>query len=212
MPEVVVVPLAGAAPSKPKQHLAPAGVVYLTKRISVTTDTSVIGMPEGTRVDVIERRGGRIAGQIGPMAVEIAEEDTSNDLDLIAGIVKKRAEAEATLTSKVDPLQEAGIHLPEAKPPTLEERKVARLEKLKKVHELQTRIEDARKQLAELNTLKIETFRKNLSKAKSNEKKTGKEKIEVLDPALDTSIQDLKDSIERDQKELVELRFSLGLG
>ncbi|CAN5605241.1 hypothetical protein BH09VER1_BH09VER1_21080 [soil metagenome] len=210
-PEIVVVPLESADPPKPPARLAPDGVVYLTKRISVTTDTSVIGVPEGTKVIVLAREAGRITGQVGGMVLDIPEAETSNDLDLITAILKKRSAEAAAASNKVDPLQAAGITLPEAKPPTVAERRATRVEGIKKIQELQTKIEDDKKQLAELNTLKIETIRKSLGKPKGPHKKNDKSKVEVLDPALDSSILDLKDSIEKAEKEIAALKLSLGL-
>lgn len=185
--------------------------MYLTKRISVTTDTSVLGIPEGTRVDIVDRKGGRIAGQIEGMVLELREDEVTNEVDQIEAILKQRAEAEARLTKKADPLEEAGIHLTPPKPPTPEERRAARLEKLKKIQALETSVEDAKKQLSELNTLKIEKIRKSLSQAKSRDRKTGKEKPEEPDSALDASLDDLRETIEKGQKEIAELKASLGI-
>lgn len=64
-----------AAPAAPK--VAPAGTVYLAKRITVTSDTGISSFPRGTLVVVTSKKGGRIQGSIGGTKVELSEAETA---------------------------------------------------------------------------------------------------------------------------------------
>lgn len=206
---VVAPPISAPPPVQPR--LSPEGVVYLTKRISVTTESSVVGVPEGTRIVVLSRDSGRITGHIDGLVVEVAEADTSRDLDRISAILTKRAQAEA-VAEQADPLKAAGIEVPEVKPLTLEEKKANRLAAWRKIQELQTNIEAAQKQLAELKSEKIELIRKSLPTKKGKVKEKPKAPEQDITPAIQGKIDELRMDLEKMQKDLAEARRAVGLG
>jgi hypothetical protein len=71
-------PSVPAVPAAPK--VAPAGTVYLAKRITVTSDTGISSFPRGTLVVVTSKKGGRIQGSIGGAKVQLSEADTASVL------------------------------------------------------------------------------------------------------------------------------------
>ena len=76
------------------RRLAPPGVYYLVNRISVTTDSGVIGVNAGTKVLVLERQeNGELKVTDGPDDFIVAASEITNDLDVVARIVRQQASA-----------------------------------------------------------------------------------------------------------------------
>lgn len=74
-PARAVVP---AAPAAPK--VAPPGMVYLAKRITVTKETGLASYPKGTLVVVKSKAGGKIRGSINGVNVELSEAEATTVL------------------------------------------------------------------------------------------------------------------------------------
>lgn len=70
--------VAPAAPAAPK--IAPAGMVYLAKRITVTKETGLSSYPKGTLVVVKSKAGGKIRGSINGVNVELSEAEATTVL------------------------------------------------------------------------------------------------------------------------------------
>ncbi len=66
------------APSSPK--VAPAGMVYLAKRITITRETGLASFPKGTLVVVKSKAGGKIRGSIQGLNVELSEAEATTVL------------------------------------------------------------------------------------------------------------------------------------
>lgn len=65
-------------PAEPK--VAPAGMVYLAKRITVTKETGLASFPKGTLVVVKSKAGGKIRGSIQGVNVELSEAEATTIL------------------------------------------------------------------------------------------------------------------------------------
>lgn len=66
---------AQSTPSGPRT--APAGMVFLTKRVTVTRDTGLTSFPEGTLILVKSRAGGTIRGVVRGIPVEVPAAQTA---------------------------------------------------------------------------------------------------------------------------------------
>ena len=86
----------------PERRLSPAGVFFLTERISTPTDAGVTAFPPGTRVKMIKENG--------PVAhvrtddnqeFDIARSHLTNDLDAAAKVIKSDASSQAQTTRRM---------------------------------------------------------------------------------------------------------------
>ena len=96
-PETVAEP-AAAPPAPPEKHLAPDGVFYVLKRISITTDSGVIGIPVGTKVTRL-KPGPPMRVTNGEREFDVQADAVTNDLDIAAQTFKLNGEQEAELTA-----------------------------------------------------------------------------------------------------------------
>ena len=68
---------------KPDTHrYAPAGVYFLTHRVSLTSSTGVRGFPPGTCVRLVSERGDTLRVREGDTEMDIARNRLTNDLDI----------------------------------------------------------------------------------------------------------------------------------
>ena len=56
---------------------APAGMIFLAKRITVTRDSGLTSFPAGTLLLIKSKANGKIRGSINGVTVEVAEKETS---------------------------------------------------------------------------------------------------------------------------------------
>lgn len=54
---------------------APAGMVYLARRMTITRETGITSLPEGTLVIVKSRNGGKVQASIRGLSLELGEGD-----------------------------------------------------------------------------------------------------------------------------------------
>ena len=67
-----------AAPATPAPlRTAPNGMVFLSKRITVTRESGLSGYPAGTLILVKSKAGGKVRGSINGVVVEVSENDTA---------------------------------------------------------------------------------------------------------------------------------------
>ena len=64
--------------------VAPAGTYYLLQRISVTTDTGILGMPPGTKVTVVSTTAGGMRVTDGQNQFNVDASQVTNDLAVAA--------------------------------------------------------------------------------------------------------------------------------
>ena len=79
----------------PKPRLAREGTVYLLRRVAVTTENSLYGFAEGSEVNVIEERSGKLLVETQGLRFEIDQEYATCDLDQRDTVLARAAEREA---------------------------------------------------------------------------------------------------------------------
>jgi hypothetical protein len=81
------------APEPETRHLAPDGVLYITRMVSVTTNDGIKGIAPGTKVTVIEQAPGGYKVTDGTSDFSVAEEQVTNDLDLAGALQRHDVQA-----------------------------------------------------------------------------------------------------------------------
>ena len=79
----------------PKPRLAREGTVYLLRRVAATTENSPYGFAEGSEVNVIEERSGKLLVETQGLRFEIDQEFATCDLDQRDTVLARAAEREA---------------------------------------------------------------------------------------------------------------------
>ncbi len=92
-PLIEVPPAVTAAPAAPPRELAPAGRFYLRRKMSVETDSGIVGYPPGSMVTLTARDQYRTAD--GNLLTAI-EADVTNDLAEVRQLVSADAAQQAT--------------------------------------------------------------------------------------------------------------------
>ena len=85
-------------PSAPRR-LAPDGVFYLLKNVSVTTDSGVMGFAPGTRVDRVGESDGKLKVKAGDQEFEVDKSSVTNDLDIAALAARQDNQSQAALAA-----------------------------------------------------------------------------------------------------------------
>jgi hypothetical protein len=75
--------------SQEQHRLSPPGIFYLVQRVSVKTNSGVVGYAPGTRVKLIEERGDRLLVTDGESKIEVDGDKVTNDMDLAELAAKK---------------------------------------------------------------------------------------------------------------------------
>lgn len=83
------------APAPPENHrIAPKGVFYLMERISIKSDSGIIGFAPGTRVKLVEDRGDEMVVTDGETKFNVPGDKVTNDIDLAALVAKEDARSQ----------------------------------------------------------------------------------------------------------------------
>lgn len=77
----------------PVRHLAPAGTLFLTQRVSLATDAGVISFAEGTRVQAIAETGDKVHVRTEGRDLDVEKTKLTNDLDIAAAAAQRDAGA-----------------------------------------------------------------------------------------------------------------------
>jgi len=72
-----------ATPEPLQKHLAPAGVFYVTRHISITTDDGITAVAPGTKVTLVKDLGAKLRVSNGKMEFEAEADQLTNDLDVL---------------------------------------------------------------------------------------------------------------------------------
>jgi hypothetical protein len=81
-------------PRTPRQRLAPQGTYFFLQRVSLTTESSIIGFAPGAKVTMIEQRGPTSIVSDGEHQFETVSSQLTNDLDIAARVAKADFEAQ----------------------------------------------------------------------------------------------------------------------
>jgi len=87
-PVPVATPAQAASPAPPAvvKHLAPQGVYYLVERISITTDSGIVGVSPGTKVTFVRDLGNAWLMTNGKTQFEVTQDQVTNDLDVAKAV------------------------------------------------------------------------------------------------------------------------------
>ena len=86
---------------QPTTHrAAPDGIFFLLKRTSVSTDSGIVGLPPGTRVERISESDGKLKVKFGEQEFEIEKSLLTNDLDIAGGMASQDAQTQHALFVK----------------------------------------------------------------------------------------------------------------
>lgn len=87
-PAVAEAALPPAPPEAPKEpRLAPEGVFYLVRKVSVTTDSGISSAHPGTRVTLVREEDGKMIVHDGRMEFAVQQDFLTNDLDEAEALV-----------------------------------------------------------------------------------------------------------------------------
>lgn len=93
------------------RRLAPEGVYYLLGRISVTTDSGVVGVNAGTQVLLLEKQeNGALKVTDGPDDFVVAASEITNDLDIAARLTSGKGVAAQRALRPTQPARNAEPH------------------------------------------------------------------------------------------------------
>lgn len=76
-------PVAEATPPPPEPRFLPEGEFVIVKRVSVVTDSGIVGAAPGTRVRLVSGSGEKMIVATGHAEFEVTSEHVTNDLDII---------------------------------------------------------------------------------------------------------------------------------
>lgn len=80
-----------------KHRLAPEGVFFLVERVSVKTDSGVMGFAPGPRVKLVEDKGEKFLVSDGETKFEVVVEKLTNDIDLGALAARQDAASQSAI-------------------------------------------------------------------------------------------------------------------
>ena len=91
-PPHVPEPFAAPVSSTPvKKRFAPEGVLYLKERTTITTASGITGVPVGSEVKVIERKGEKITVEYHGNQLTVPARQLTDDLDLVESSTKAKS-------------------------------------------------------------------------------------------------------------------------
>jgi hypothetical protein len=90
-----------APPMLPKKRLAPEGTCFLLQRASVTTDSTVVGFPPGTKVFMVKQDGSTSTVTDGEYNFDIPSSQLTNDLDIATWIAKADLDAQRKIAELI---------------------------------------------------------------------------------------------------------------
>jgi len=90
-----------ARPMLPKKRLAPEGTCFLLQRASVTTDSTVVGFPPGTKVFMVKQDGSTSTVTDGEYGFDIPSSQLTNDLDIATRIAKSDLAAQRKIAELI---------------------------------------------------------------------------------------------------------------
>ena len=184
-PQVPLQESAAATPI-PKPRLARQGTVYLLRRVAVTTENSLYGFAEGSEVNVIEERSGKLLVETQGLRFEIDQEYATCDLDQRDTVLARAAEREAAYQAAMARRMQAEDKMFLAEE-NLQRRHVADA----KITHLRNAIDAAKDEIGRLDS------GNNESVVESAEDKSRRRRIAILEADIancDREIQILSDS------------------
>jgi hypothetical protein len=76
-PSAAAAPSVAAASTPVPVRVAPDGMVFLARRVTISRDSGISSYPEGTLLLVKSKAGGKIKGSINGVAIEVSASDTA---------------------------------------------------------------------------------------------------------------------------------------
>ncbi len=77
------------------KHIAPRGIYFLLQPVSITSDSGITGIVEGTKVTVISDRAKNWRVTDGENQFDVPPDHLTNDMDIAAAIIRRDEEADA---------------------------------------------------------------------------------------------------------------------
>ena len=92
----LIQPAVPPSPTSAPQTVAPAGVYFLTQRVSITTESGVLGIVPGTKVTLVKDSGGTLTVTEGQHQFDVLSNQLTNDI----GLASKLAAADLARQAK----------------------------------------------------------------------------------------------------------------
>ena len=100
-PTPAPVAVAAVAPPVPMKHIAPKGIYFLLQSVSITSDSGITGIVEGTKVTVISDKAKNWRVTDGENQFDVPPDHLTNDMDVASAIIKRDEEADAARDASV---------------------------------------------------------------------------------------------------------------
>jgi hypothetical protein len=85
----------------PEKHLAPDGILFLTERVSITTNAGVTGIAPGSKVKLIARDGDKVRVSDGTTEIVVHPSQLTNDLDVARSLAAAERETQVQVTNAI---------------------------------------------------------------------------------------------------------------
>jgi len=94
-------PVPVATPTPIVRHLAPEGVYFLMERISITTDSGIVGINPGTKLRLLSKTEANWNVTDGHMQFAVTPDQVTNDLDVANAVLKRDMTFSAIISDNI---------------------------------------------------------------------------------------------------------------